>query len=289
MSNAPLIFASTLATDPNVQSILQAMEAASPLRSQTSPLEPRNRPHVISLTDSEGESNCRPSPAQKPTCPTPTPCVFVIEGTDKSDEEYQEYLVEKAQSQATRELERAARRGRSTERHTRITEDRERSAKAHKRLAKMAGKFPEQHHASSGSHVDAEFDAMLANLTLDDDGGVFLILSFPINTLANLSLGVVDTANLPPPHLPTLAKASTPFSSPRVYNVRLPQHSGLVETWCMCCRFLRISLLSLDRPLAAHLTQGAPDASVKHIKTSDQPKKAYVVFAGTRPGIYNHW
>lgn len=52
---------------------------------------------------------------------------------------------------------------------------------------------------------------------------------------------------------------------------------------------------SLVRPLAGHLTQRVAGASVKRIKTPNEPDKpsrhahAYVVFAGREPGIYNHW
>lgn len=176
MADTPLIFPNALAHDKNIQSVLRAIEVKIPASPRTCPPQKSSRSRIISLTDSEGE----PAPNKHSSPPNPkrgkkhvpsSPRVFVIEDTVETDEEYQEYLVDQASKQAAHEAKKAAKRGRSAERHARLARERERSAELHKRLAKKAGKLPEERNASSKSYVDTEFDAMLANLTFDEAGG----------------------------------------------------------------------------------------------------------------------
>lgn len=155
MSDTPLIYADALAADKNILSIMQAMAASPPARPRTRPqpqAPPLKRLSIISLTDSEGEQvpdDHDPSPPRpkSPGCVPQPSRVFVIEGTVETDEEYQEYRMVKAHRQAARETKRAAQRGRSAERHAEVSQERQRSAEAHERLAKSAGKLPEQRHA----------------------------------------------------------------------------------------------------------------------------------------------
>lgn len=166
------------------------METASPSQNLT---QPRGLAltRVISLTDSEGENHQTSQPKQQPEPPhqksthrvSPKPVVFVIEGADESDEEYQEHLLANSQRRAARETSKAEMRGRSAERHARIAEERERSAELHAQLARRAGKLPAERNYSSGSYTDTEFDEMVANLTLNGDGGEYPLLVH--NDLAN--------------------------------------------------------------------------------------------------------
>lgn len=64
--------------------------------------------------------------------------------------------------------------GGSTERNLLASEQHEQSAEQHNRLAKSVGKQV----VSSGSYTDPEFESMIANLTIDDDGGVFQLLYY---------------------------------------------------------------------------------------------------------------
>lgn len=183
MATTPLIYANALAADDNIRSVLRAIATTSPPQNRTRPPGlPLTR--IISLTDSEGDDHHTSQRKQQsePQHQTsahrvpPESLVFVIEGTPESDEEYQEHLLGRAQKRAAREMRKAGRRGRSAERHTRIAEERERSAELHARLARKAGKLPAERNFSSGSYADADFDGMLANLTLNSDGGEYPIL-----------------------------------------------------------------------------------------------------------------
>lgn len=92
---------------------------------------------------------------------------FVIPSDDEHDEEYQEYLEDNARRRALRSHRRMEDRSRSLERHRLAAERFEQSAERHHRLARSAGKRV----ASSDYYTDPEFDSMIANVTINDDGG----------------------------------------------------------------------------------------------------------------------
>lgn len=54
--------------------------------------------------------------------------------------------------------------------NTQIAQERKRSAKLHPQLSRRAEKLTAERNTSSGSYTDADFDRMVANLTIDDDG-----------------------------------------------------------------------------------------------------------------------